>query len=154
MPASPAPRGTGEGDGAGVRTAGRYIRGMPVTVETGSTLTFERFWRWLKRHPNCILRAGTPDSYLYDHEDLHWHLEEDEDRVPTIQLIRGKQILGELVIELREVLFVQVLPDPDGEAGQFVFELVGGGDEPYPIYHFALAHGFDEDGGHRTQLKQ
>lgn len=127
---------------------------MPVTVETGSTLTFERFWRWLKRHPNCILRAGTPDSYLYDQEDLHWHLDEDDDRVPTVQLVRGKQILGELVIELRDVLFVQVMPDPDGEAGQFVFELVGGGEEPYPVYHFALAHGFDEDGGHRTQLKQ
>jgi hypothetical protein len=129
---------------------------MPVTVETGSTLTFDRFWRWLKRHPNCILRAGTPDAFLYDDEDLHWHLEEDEERVPTVQLVRGKQILGELVLEVRDLLFVQVTPDPEGEAGQFLFELHGGGgDEAYAVYHFVLAHGFDEEAGHRTQqLKQ
>ena len=54
--------------------------GMPVTVETGTTLAFDRFWRWLKRHPNCILRAGTSDAYLYEQEDLHWHLEEDDRR--------------------------------------------------------------------------
>ena len=128
---------------------------MPVTVETGATLSFDRFWRWLRRHANCILRAGTPDSFLYDHDDLHWHLDEDDDRVPTVQLLRGKQLLGELVVETREILFVQAVPDPDGEQGQFVFELVGGsGDEPYALYHFVLAHGFDEEAAHRTQLKQ
>ncbi len=128
---------------------------MSVTVETGATLAFDRFWRWLKRHASCILRAGTPDSFLYDQDDLHWHLDEDDDRVPTVQLMRGKQILGELVIEVREVLFVQAVPDPDGEQGQFVFELVGGGgDEPYPVYHFLLAHGFEEEASHRPVLKQ
>ncbi len=129
---------------------------MPVTVETGSTLTFDKFWRWLKRHPNCILRAGTPDTTLFDQEDLHWHLEEDEDRVPLVQLLRGKQLLAEIAIEVRDVLFVQTGPDPDGEAGHYLFELWGGGgDEPYAVYHFALVHAFDEEGGHRTpQLKQ
>lgn len=128
---------------------------MPVTVETGATLAFDRFWRWLKRHPNCILRAGTPDSFLYDADDLHWHLDEDEDRTPTVQLVRGKQILGEILIEVRDILFVQALPDPDAEQGQFVFEVVGGGGaEPAPAYHFLLAHGFDEEAAHRAQLKQ
>jgi hypothetical protein len=128
---------------------------MALTVETGSSLTFDRFWRWLKRHPNCILRAGTPDATLYDDEDLHWHLEEEEDRTPSIQLVRGKQLLAELSIEVRDVLFVQVLPDPDGGQGHFLFELIGGGgDEPYAVYHFLLAHAFDEEGGHRPQLKQ
>ncbi len=127
---------------------------MPVTVETGSTLEFDRFWRWIRRHVNCILRAGTPDSFLYDAEDLHWHLEEDEERVPTVQLLRGKQLLAELVIEPREIVFVQAVPDPDGEQGQTLFELFGvGGDEPYAVYHFVLAHGFDEETAHR-QLKQ
>ena len=127
---------------------------MSVTVETGTTLQFDRFWRWLKRHPHCILRAGTPDAYLYDLEELHWHLDEDEDRLPTVQLARGKQLLGEIVIEAREVLFVQAVPDPDGEQGQFLFELIGGGDEPYAVYHFVLAHGFDEGAAHRPALKQ
>jgi hypothetical protein len=127
---------------------------MPVTVETGSTLEFDRFWRWIRRHANCILRAGTPDSFIYDADDLHWHLEEDEERVPTVQLLRGKQLLAELVLEPRDILFVQALPDPDGEEGQFLFELVGGGgEEPYAVYHFVLAHGFDEEAAHR-QLKQ
>ncbi len=128
---------------------------MPVTVETGSTLTFDRFWRWLKRHPNCILRAGTPDATLFDQDDLHWHLEEDEERVPLVQLLRGKQLLGEIAIEVREVLFVQAVPDPDGEAGHFLCELWGGGgDEPFAVYHVAMAHSFDEESGHRQQLKQ
>ncbi len=127
---------------------------MSVTVETGTTLQFDRFWRWLKRHPHCILRAGTPDAFLYDLEDLHWRLDEDEDRTPTVQLSRGKQLIGELVIEAREVLFVQAVPDPDGEQGQFLFELIGGGDEPYAVYHFVLAHAFDEGAAHRPALKQ
>lgn len=127
---------------------------MPVTVETGATLAFDRFWRWLRRHANCILRAGTPDAFFYDSDDLHWHLEEDEDRVPTVQLLRGKQLLAELVMETRDLLFVQALPDPEGEQGHYLFEIVGGtGDEPYPVYHFVLAHGFDEEAAHR-QLKQ
>lgn len=127
---------------------------MSVTVATGSTLTFDRFWRWLKRHSNCIVRAGTPDCFLHDQEDLHWHLDEDDDRVPTVQLVRGKQVLAEVAIDVRDVLFVQQLPDPEGEAGQFLFELVGGGDEPYAVYHFVLGHAFDDEGGHRAQLKQ
>ena len=128
---------------------------MTVQVETGTTLQFDRFWKWLKRHSSCILRAGTQDSYLYDQEDLHWHLEEDEDRVPVVQLLRGKHVLGELVIEARDVLFVQAVPEANGEQGQFVFELVGGGgDEPYAVYHFLLAHGFEEEATHRPSLKQ
>jgi hypothetical protein len=130
---------------------------MSLSVETGATLAFDRFWRWLKRHPDCILRAGTPDAFLYDQDDLHWRIDEDDDRVPTVQLLRGKALLAELAIEVREVLFVQVTPDPEGEAGQTVFELVGGsGDEPYPVYHFVLAHGFEDEGaGHRPAvLKQ
>ena len=116
---------------------------------------FDRFWRWLKRHPNCILRAGTSDAYLYDQEDLHWHLEEDEDRTPTIQVLAGKQLLGEILIEAREVMFVQAMPDPDGDQGQFLFELVGGsGEQPYDAYHVVVAHGFDEEAQHRPQLKQ
>ena len=128
---------------------------MPVTVETGTTLAFDRFWRWLKRHPNCILRAGTSDAFLYDDEDLHWHLEEDEERTPTIQVLRGKQLLGEIVIEAREVMFVQAMPDPDGEQGQFLFELVGGSGDDHVVHRVGLvAHGFDEEAQHRPQLKQ
>jgi hypothetical protein len=129
---------------------------MSVTVETGSTLAFEKFWRWLKRHPHCILRAGTADAFLYDQDDLHWRLDEDDDRVPTVQLMRGKALLAEVALEVRDILFVQVTPDPEGEVGQHLFEVIGGDAEPYPVYHFLLAHGFEDEGaGHRQNvLKQ
>ncbi len=131
---------------------------MSVTVETGTTLAFDKFWRWLKRHPHCILRAGTPDAYLYDQDDLHWRIDEDDDRTPTVQLMKGKALLAEVALEVRDILFVQVTPDPEGEAGagQFLFEVIGGSEEPFPVYHFLLAHGFEDEGAaHRqTQLKQ
>ncbi len=128
---------------------------MGLTVETGTTLEFDRFWRWLKRHIHCIVRAGTPDAFLYDQEDLHWHLDEDDDRTPVVQLMRGKELIGELVLEVRDALFVQVRPDPDGEAGQHVFEVIGGEPaDPQPVYHFVLTHGLDESTAHKAAMKQ
>jgi hypothetical protein len=128
---------------------------MGVTVETGTTMEFDRFWRWLRRHIHCIVRAGTADAYLYDQEDMHWHLDEDEDRTPIVQLLRGKQLVAELVLEVSDLLFVQVMPDPDGEAGQHVFELIGGeAGAPQPVYHFVLTHGLDESTAHKVTLKQ
>ncbi|HSM92047.1 MAG TPA: hypothetical protein VLT47_04110 [Anaeromyxobacteraceae bacterium] len=128
---------------------------MGLTVETGATLEFDRFWHWLKRHIHCIVRVGTPDAFLYDQEDLHWHLDEDEDRTPVVQLMRAKQPIAEVVVDTRDVLFVQVTPDPDGEAGQHLFEVIGGeAGAPQPVYHFVLTHGLDEGGAHKATLKQ
>ena len=122
---------------------------MSVTVETGSTLAFDRFWRWLKSHRNCILRAGTVDTYLHDQEAFHWHLEEDAERNPVVQLVWGKLLVGELVMDVRDVIYVEATPEEGGEQGQFLFELVGGSkEEPYAVYHFLLAHGFEEEGAH------
>jgi hypothetical protein len=122
---------------------------MAVTVQAGSTLGFDKFWRWLKQHPNCILRAGTSDVWLHDQDDLHWHVDEDPDRNPSVQLLRGKQLLGEIVLDVRDVLFVQATPDGESTEGHFLFEVVGGGrEEPYPVYHFLLGHGLDGEGGH------
>ncbi|HTT70776.1 MAG TPA: hypothetical protein VMG32_06095 [Anaeromyxobacteraceae bacterium] len=127
---------------------------MSVTVETGTTLAFDRFWRWLKRHPNCILRAGTVDAFLHDQEAFHWHLEEDADRSPVVQLLSGKQLVAEVVLDVRDVLYVEATPEEGGEPGQYLFEVVGGSrEEPFPVYHFLLAHGFEEEGGHPTGLK-
>ena len=127
---------------------------MSVTVQPGATLAFDRFWRWLKHHSNCIIRAGTPDVWLHDHEDLHWHLDEDPDRNPVVQLIRGKQLIAEMVLEVRDVVFVQSTLDSeeDGER-RYLFELVGGDQgEPYAVYHFLVAHGFEEE-PHQGALK-
>ena len=103
---------------------------MSVTVETGTTLAFDRFWRWLKHHANCIVRAGTVDTFIHDQEAFHWHLEEDEHRSPVVQVVSGKLLVAEMVLDVRDVLYVEATPEPDGgEAGQFLFELVGGSKE-------------------------
>jgi hypothetical protein len=120
-----------------------------VTVQPGTGLTFDVFWRWLKRHPNCILRAGTPDSFLYDHEDLHWHLDQDADGSPLVQLVKGKVLLAELVLDIRDVLFVQSRMQAEEGAQEHVFEVIGGPrEDPYPVYHFVLSHAYDEENPH------
>jgi hypothetical protein len=122
---------------------------MSVSVEAGTTLPFDRFWRWLKQHVNCILRAGAGDVWLHDQEAFHWHLEEDDQRNPSVQLVWGKLLVGELAMDVRDVLYVQATPDPDApEPGPYLFELVGGPGEAAPVYHFLLAHGFEEEGPH------
>ena len=127
---------------------------MAVTVETGTTLAFDAFWRWLRQHANCILRAGTVDTYLYDQDAFHWQLEEDEERNPVVQLVWAKQLVAELVLDVRDVLYVEATPDDAGEPGHFVFELMGGAkEEPYAVYHFVVAHAFEEEGGHGDRLK-
>ncbi|MBS1110163.1 MAG: hypothetical protein H6Q88_2155 [Anaeromyxobacteraceae bacterium] len=127
---------------------------MSVTVQSGATLPFERFWKWLKHHPNCILRAGTSEAWLYDQDDLHWHLEDGPERRASVQVLRGKQVLGELVLDVRDVVFVQATLDSeeDGER-RYLFEVVGGDRaEPYAVYHFLVAHGFEEE-PHAAGLK-
>ncbi|MHB8420440.1 MAG: hypothetical protein ACYDCL_20395 [Myxococcales bacterium] len=123
---------------------------MSLAVETGTSLAFDRFWRWLREHPNCILEAGTPECDLFDHDDLHWQLGDDEDHGQYVQLVCGKRTVGELLIDSRDVLFVQGRPDAtEDEPGRHLFELIGGSpEEPYPLYRFLVAHGIEDDGNH------
>lgn len=129
---------------------------MSVGVQVGQAIAFDQFWAWLKLHTNCILRAGTVECFLYDHEALHWQLEEDPDGNPNLLLILGKVVIGELVLETNEVLYVQVSRDKGTEEPQFIFEVVGGPrEEPYPLYQFVLTHGFEgeEAASHPPALK-
>jgi hypothetical protein len=76
-------------------------------------------------------------------------VDEDPDRNPSVQLVRGKQLVAEIVLDVRDVLFVQATPDGEANEGHFLFEVVGGGrEEPYPVYHFLLGHGLDAEEGH------
>lgn len=127
---------------------------MATPVEEG-TLSFSEFWRWLRKHPNCILRAGTPDAVLYDHEPLHWHLDNEPDGNPVVQLVWGKVLMAELIMDVRDALYVQSMPDPDDPQGEhFMFEVIGSvDDEAYPMYRFVLAHAFDEDRSHAVGIK-
>lgn len=128
---------------------------MSIEVSTGTTLTFERFWTWLLNHPNCVLRAGSSEVALYDQEDLHWHFEEEAPGMYWVQLIRGKQLLGELLIDARNVQYVQAIPDEEsGDRGWVQFEIITGSkEESFPAYHFLLSHGLNQETAHPAGLK-
>ena len=59
-----------------------------------TTLSFEDFWQWLLEHHNCILRAGTPETILYDEEEFHWNLTGNEAGNRVVQVVWGKAIAG------------------------------------------------------------
>ncbi len=127
---------------------------MNVQLQPENSLTFDRFWSWLGEHPNCILQAGTEDCFLYDDDALHWHLGADGDGNPYAQLVHGKQLIGELLVEPR-VLYVQGRADGTvDEPDRWLFELIGGtADEPYPLCHFLMAHGIEEESTHQGALQ-
>ena len=138
---------------------GSFAR-VSIKIEKGRTLSFDQFWDWLLDHPNCILRAGTTDSALYDLDAFHWHFSEEESGAPIIQLVRGKDLVGEIIIDPQDVQFVQVTADnsgaggEEGGAGRFLFELIGGTEgETFPMYHFLMAHGLEEEVVHQGGLK-
>lgn len=110
--------------------------------DVAPTLPPDRFWEWLVSHPNCILRAGSREAVLYDDEDYHWHFASEGPGTWLVQVIRGKRLVGELLIPQDRVSYVQGdLGDQDGE---FVFELVSGDDlEREAAYFFVLSHGFE-----------
>ncbi len=106
------------------------------------TLAFETFWSWIVSHPNCILRAGTPEAVIYDDEDLHWHFASEGPQALVVQVIRGKRLIGELWIEPEQVTYVQ------GSAGEredeFVFELVSEAEgEQVASWFFVLTHAYE-----------
>lgn len=116
----------------------------------GTALPLERFWQWLHDHHNCIVRAGTPEAWIYDQEDLHWHLYEDRGGKLGLQLLRGKQLLAELAVQASDIAYVDVAPSAETQ-GHFEFQLLGGErDDMYALYHFVMAHGYEES-EHKSQ---
>lgn len=107
------------------------------------TLPFDEFWGWLITHPNCILRAGTPEAVLYDDEVFHWQLTSEGPNTLVVQLLRGKRITGEILLDPDQVSYVQTYP---GQVeGEFHFDLVMDSPvEPVVAYAFVMAHGWDE----------
>jgi len=103
-------------------------KGGPMTTSSTATpLTFDQFWRWLLEHRNCVVRAGAGDVALMDHELIHWDFFDEEDGRAVCQAILGKSLVGELVVERSEVVFVQASPDVETpNSGYWVFECIGG----------------------------
>jgi hypothetical protein len=111
-----------------------------TTVAT--TLAFETFWRWLNAHVNCILRAGTPEAVLFDHEDFHWTVTDEDEHTKVVQVARGKELVGELVVFPAEITYVQA--EPAETEGEFLFECVVEGENAREVaYHFVMAHEYE-----------
>jgi len=113
-------------------------------VEPPYTLSLEAFWSWIVLHPNCILRAGTPEVVVYDDDDLHWYLGPDSDDTLLVQALHGKRALAEIFIDTKQVTHVQALA---GERpGEHVFELVSATEgEPFSPWFFVMIHGYDDE---------
>ena len=109
------------------------------------TLSFDTFWSWLVTHPNCILRAGTPEAVIYDDDDLHWHFAAEDAETLLVQVLRGKRFVGELLIRPEQVSYVQ--GGPTDQENEYSFEAIAETErERYAAYFFTLTHGFDESG--------
>lgn len=110
-----------------------------------NTLPFDAFWAWLAQHPNCIVRAGTPEAILYDDESLHWQFFAENDSTLLIQAVRGKRLAGEFLIEPEMISYVE-MHEGDQE-GEFVFDLISENEnERLVSYYLVMAHGYlDED---------
>ncbi|SHE85573.1 hypothetical protein SAMN04487965_0799 [Microbulbifer donghaiensis] len=107
-----------------------------------SSLSFQEFWPWLTEHPNCIVRAGTTDSVIYDDDDYYWRFGEEDVRTLLVQVMRGKRPVAELFIEPEHIVSVQVTP---GEKGEHNFDLLAEVQgQPQVVYYFVLTHAFEE----------
>ncbi len=125
--------------------------GKRTLAAVATTLSFDKFWTWLKAHASCIVRAGTPETMLVDHDDFHWTLTTEDDHTFVVQLARAKDLVGELVVFPAEIAYVQV--EPSETEGEWMFECISESEKAREVaYHFVMAHEYD-DGEHRREDK-
>jgi hypothetical protein len=104
------------------------------------THPFQSFWGWLQLHMNCILRAGTPTAVVFDDDDLHWHFGVEDEETYLVQVIRGKRILAEMILNPSEIAYVQGRPESEEE---YLFELIPPTPEAEPVFYFLMTHPFE-----------
>lgn len=116
---------------------------MNIPSNSG-TLSLQDFWSWAAYHYNCILRAGSDTCVIFDQPYMHWHLLQEPDGTLVVQTLRNKDLLAEIVIDPGHVMYVESTPQ---EEEQVLFELVVSGEsgEVIPLFHFLMAHGYDEE---------
>lgn len=118
---------------------------MSTQLPQEQTLTYRAFVEWLQEHTNCILAAAWGEATIFDHADLHWELYEEEDRRLVVQSVKGKALIGELVIEGREVHDVTLAPDPEAlQQGHFLAELHADAARSAVLGHFVMSHGMEQ----------
>ncbi|MCP3960183.1 MAG: hypothetical protein GY719_20250 [bacterium] len=108
------------------------------------TLPFETFWNWLIAHPNCILRVGTPEAVLYDDDDLHWNFAAEGATTMLVQVLRGKRLMGEMLVEPEPITYVQGVQGQREE--EHVFELISETEtDRVSAFFFVLTHGYEAE---------
>lgn len=106
-----------------------------------TTLPFDAFWAWLQQHPSCILRVSTPEAVLYDDDSFHWFIGPDQSEL-VIQLIRGKRLVGEILLDPDRIAYVQDIGEE--RQGEHGFEAISESPtDRVACYSFVLAHGLD-----------
>ena len=79
---------------------------------------------------------------LFDHDDFHWHMAQEDEATLLIQLVRGKELVGEIVLIPSDIAYVTSTELGNDEAS---FELVVETERSREVaYHFVMAHGYDE----------
>ena len=115
----------------------------PKLTLVANVIPFAKFWKWLQAHPNCILSAGTPEAVLFDCEDFHWHFGEEGDGTLLVQVLRGKELVGEVAIAPRSVTYVQ---SETRGAEEVLFECIAENEaDRVAVYHFTLSHDYQAD---------
>lgn len=110
---------------------------------TNRVITFDEFWRWLQGHTGCIVSVATPDAVIYDLEELHWQLGMEDGGNLVVQVLRGKSLVGEVVIVPQDVAYVEVEAQGDQD---HVFDCVTLAEgEPVASYSFTVSHGYTPD---------
>jgi len=113
-------------------------------MDAATTIPFDSFWTWLMAHPNCILRAGTPEAIIYDDDDLHWHFAAEEPQTLLVQVLRGKRLVGEILIDPETVSYIEALPRERED--EYVFELISEHEKGrFPAFFFVLIHGWEQE---------
>jgi len=78
-----------------------------------------------------------------DHDDFHWDVVSEDEETQVVQLMRAKDLIGEVIVLASEIAYVQCVPDSTDEQ---LFECIV--ETPHStevLYHFLLSHGFDEE---------
>ncbi len=117
----------------------------PKAVERSrATLDLDAFWNWLVLHPNCVIRAGSADALLCDDENFHWQFVSEENTLLIAQLVYGKRLVGEILIDRDRVAYVQSF---QGEhENEYVFELISETErERTAAWVFVMSHGPDDE---------
>ncbi len=119
----------------------------PTPVQRSpATIDLDTFWKWLVLHPNCVVRAGSADALICDDEDFHWQFVSENNSLLIAQLVFGKRLVGEILIDRDRVAYVQVL---QGEQdNEHVFELICETErERTAAWVFVMSHGMDDEPG-------